>query len=123
MTPSEGASMETIGPPTIFYMHFIRTKSILVLCLLNGALVTSAYSENWKSVGEGFYVDLDSSKRRGDIGTVNTQVKGEHSDANFDCKNRLYIRRNGEAISVDKWYVLAEMLEIACTRWYEVWKK
>ena len=115
--------METTGPRTIFYMKFKFTQLVLVLFLLNGTLVTSAYSENWKSVGEGIYVDVDSSNRRGDTGTISTQTKGEHSFANFDCKNRLYMPRNGEPVSVNEWYALGEMLKIACTKWYEVWKR
>jgi hypothetical protein len=115
--------METIGPPTIFYMKFTFISLALASCFLNGTLVTSVRAENWKSVGDGFYVDVDSAKRRGDIGTIRVRYKGEHSLAEFDCKNKLYIPKNAEPFSFDESSFLGEMIKIACTKWYEVWKK
>lgn len=86
-------------------------------------MVTTAHAENWKSLGEGFYVDVDSAKKRGDIGNVDAKYQGEFSVASFDCKRRMYIPTTGNEIAVRESGPVAEMLKIACTKWYEVWKR
>lgn len=98
--------------------------SSVLLCLI-GTLPTISIAENWKSVGEGFYVDIDSSTRRGDIGTVYVKFGGSVDIAaqSFDCKKRLFLSGTDKERPISEWAVLDGMFKAACTRWYEVWKR
>jgi hypothetical protein len=94
----------------------------VLLCLI-GTLPAISMAENWKSVGEGFYVDIDSSSRQGDIGSVNVRNGRSIDRESFDCKKRLYLSGTGKDIPISEWSVLDGMIKAACTRWYEVWKR
>ncbi len=94
----------------------------VLLCLI-GTIPTSSIAENWKSVGEGFYVDFDSTTRRGDIGTVGVKYGREISEQSFDCKKRVFLPQTGKERPISEWAVLEGMFNAACTRWYEVWKR
>jgi hypothetical protein len=96
--------------------------SYVLLCLI-GTIPTNSIAENWKSVGEGFYVDIDSSSRRGDIASVNVRNGRSIDRESFDCKKRLLLSGTGKEIPISEWAVLDGMFKAACTRWYEVWKR
>lgn len=96
---------------------------VYVLLFLIGTIPTSSIAENWKSVGDGFYVDVDSATRRGDIGTVDVKNGREISEQSFDCKKRVFLPRTGKEIPISEWAVLDGMFNAACNRWYEIWKR
>ncbi len=96
--------------------------TFLLFCLI-GAMPTNSNAENWKSVGEGFYVDIDSSTRSGDIGSVYVKKGSNINQESFDCKKRIFLSRTGNETPLSDWFVLGEMFKAACTRWYEVWKR
>lgn len=116
--------METTGPPTIFYKMKFTLRAFTTLSLaLCATLPMEIFAENWKSVGEGFYVDVDSSKRRGDIGDIDVRHGSSIDRNSFDCKRKMYISSTGKQTFVGEWDVLNEMLKEACKKWYEVWRR
>ncbi len=68
-------------------------------------------------------MDIDSSTRRGDIGTVYVRFKEGIEPQSFDCKKRLFLSRTDKERPISEWAVLDGMFKAACTRWYEVWKR
>ena len=96
--------------------------SSVLVCLI-GTLPTISIAENWKSVGEGFYVDIDSSTRQGDIGSVDVRNGSSIDRESFDRKKRLFLSGTDKERPISEWAVLDGMFKAACTRWYEVWKR
>ena len=83
-------------------------------------------SANWKSLGSDWYVNLDSAKKYGDIGTIDIRYKDAFGDASFDCKRRVVITperwADKESIKDDD-SPISQMFNSACSKWYEVWKR
>ena len=77
-------------------------------------------AENWVSVGDNIYVDVSTQERNGDIGFVYAKINGERSKAEFDCKNGILIKLPD--LDVSKHMSLVKTMNIACKKWFEVWK-
>jgi hypothetical protein len=89
--------------------------------------LTVAHAEHWLAVervspNDRLYVDKDSQKRSGDIGSITLKdTFGGTFSLVFDCKNRLNL--TGQAVSaVTVGHQDEELMERACRRSWEVWK-
>jgi hypothetical protein len=94
----------------------------LLPILLASSLALSACSkENWTSVGDDFYVDSASAKRSGDIGAITIKYGEETGWYEFDCQTRKIIKKPD--LQVDVYSPMGKASVIACSRWFEVWKR
>lgn len=93
---------------------------LLLLCS-----ISANSKENWVSVSDDFYVDSASAKRKGDIAQVTVKYKRELSSLDFDCiKNKSIDYPSIDLNDTDALTIgLSKAMKIACSKWYEVWKK
>lgn len=102
-------------------------QTFKIIVLLGAALSTlSACSkENWISVSDEFYVDSASAKRNGDIAKVTIKYQREVTSLDFDCINNKSVDYPKIDMSdTDQLTIgLSKSMKIACSRWFEVWKR
>ncbi len=98
-------------------------RALKIIVVLGAILSTlSACSkENWISVGDDFYVDSASAKRNGDIGTVTIKYGKDSGWYEFDCQTRKILKMPELPVDVDS--PMGKASKIACSRWFEVWKR
>lgn len=105
----------------------MNNKTLMTLISLASLLtVTPAFATDWKSLGDGWFVEKDSAKKYGDIGVVTIRFNDALGDASFDCKRRLALEPKAWVDNVpisDNGSVIAEIFRVACSKWYEVWKR
>ena len=99
-------------------MHLI--KIVIPFCLIV-TTVSACSKENWISVGDDFYVDSASAKRNGDIGTVRIKYGTDTGSYEFDCKSRKMLKIPDMQVDADS--PMGKASALACTKWFEVWKK
>ena len=97
----------------------IKMKKILLATLI--AISLSAHAEKWVSVGANMYVATASQRRDGDIGGVTLKFENSDEWVEFDCVNRKLIKYPSKELQIGS--PLHSALKIACSRWFEVWKK
>lgn len=90
------------------------------------AVTTSAYAEKWVGFADGWYMDVDSKERKGDIGEIWLKAKREGGfvtgKVQFDCARKELIRdkEKNEIITNDSgWF---EPYTAVCKKFYEIWK-
>jgi hypothetical protein len=91
------------------------------LCFILAISLSACSKENWVSVGSSMYIDSASTKRNGDIGGVTMKFENSDEWVEFDCVNRKLIKYPNEELQIGS--SLHTALKIACSRWFEVWKR
>jgi hypothetical protein len=99
----------------------MRSVKFVVSYALVLISITACAKENWVGVGGGFYVDSSSAKRTGDIGAVTIKYKSAVEWVEFDCINKRQVDDPNMEIHKNSPY--AGAINIACSRWFEVWKR
>lgn len=99
-------------------MRLVKFLACYALVLIS---IPACAKENWVGIGEGFYVDSSSAKRRGDIGAVTIKYKNAEEWIEFDCVNKRLV--NDPKMEIHKDSPYANAITIACSRWFEVWKR
>ncbi len=103
-------------------MRSVRLLTCFAIILIS---VSACSKENWISVSDEFYVDSASAKRNGDIANVTVKYQSEVTSLEFDCINNKSVdypkidMRGTDQLTVG----LSKSMKIACSRWFEVWKK
>jgi hypothetical protein len=103
-------------------MRSIKLITSLLLVLFS---FSACSKENWISVSDEFYVDSASAKRNGDIAKVTVKYQREVISLDFDCINNKSVDyptfdMNGTSqLTIG----LSKSMKIACSRWFEVWKR
>jgi hypothetical protein len=84
-------------------------------------MLAACSKENWKSVGDDFYVDSASATRSGDIGGVTVKYGKDSAWYEFDCETRKILKMPELPVDVDS--PMGKASKVACSRWFEFWKK
>ena len=97
-------------------------KNFQILILVS-FMSFNVYAEKWIYVDENIYVDTDSRERKGDLATLRYKLNGNLSYVEIDCKNKIYLKpAQKKDDRVEKDSIMGIILNIACAKWYEVWK-
>lgn len=100
-------------------------RRLLVVSIVGAELISTAYAEAWVGVGDGWYVDVDQTRRKGDIAVIFVRdAKGNMEFVEFDCKKRKILSPESVA-KVEKFNddsILGQMYSKACKSWYKFWQ-
>lgn len=99
----------------------MRTIKIISFIIILAATLSACSKENWTSVGDNFYVDSASAKRNGDIGSITIKYGMDSGSYEFDCQSRKMLKNPD--MQVDAESPMGKASTVACSRWFEVWKK
>lgn len=99
----------------------MRTFKIIVLLGAALSTLSACSKENWTSVGNDFYIDTTSAKRSGDIGAVTIKYGQETGWYEFDCQTRKILKMPDVQVDTDS--PMGKASNIACSKWFEVWKR
>jgi hypothetical protein len=101
----------------------------IVCCLLYVLMALFAQSvnaESWVDVGEGWYADRTSAKRKGELATIyirNISSMDYINEMTIDCKSGIATKSGwSKPLSTKDRPILLKIQELACRRSWELWK-
>ena len=110
-----------------FPKALIRTVALSLVVMASISVRQSVLAASWKSVGDYWYIDSESAKKYGDIANITVRYKDDIGTFSFDCKRRLLISptawADGEVIKESASDLTSKMFNVACSKWFEIWKR
>lgn len=102
-------------------------RSIYLVCISLTLVITqSVYAASWVAVGDGWYVEKNSSKLNGDIANILMRhiSKMDYVDEiTFDCKNGIATNKSWDRpFPTNGHPSFLKAQELACRRAWEFWK-
>ncbi|MBU6369909.1 MAG: hypothetical protein KGQ65_09740 [Burkholderiales bacterium] len=105
----------------------LRASTLTLVIVAAMSVSQSVLAANWKSIGDDWYIDSESAKKYGDIGHIAVRYKNSFETVSFDCKRRLLISpaawADGKVINESVNYLESQMFDVACSKWFEIWKR